>query len=126
MYLRCSPVLDSGATPYHTRAIIGFCGFPHSQTLSRSDGTTLQVAKVLQYYKAKKKNVRAQLLLLPSLFLANLSVFCRLRLRHLSQPRQTHMKERFNLRFLVADVGTSPVLQDLALGRNHDGLWSAS
>src|SRR6267154_1651075 len=58
MYLRCSSVLDSGATPCHTRAIIGFCGCPHGKAFSRTDGTTLQVANVASVLESKKNAER--------------------------------------------------------------------
>jgi hypothetical protein len=37
-------------------------------------------------------------------------LICRLLLRQLPQPGQIHVKERFDLRFLIADVGAHPVL----------------
>src|SRR5260370_22046481 len=55
MYLRCSPVLDSDATPCHIRAIIGFCGFPHLKAFPRTDGTTLQVQRCFSVREQERR-----------------------------------------------------------------------
>jgi hypothetical protein len=48
-------------------------------------------------------------------------VVCRL-LRHVPQPRQFYMKKRFNLRLLVANVRSHPVLEDTTIRRHDDCL----